>query len=349
MARAAETAQARLWCLSARFQRGMDQNGEFALDLTTLNAGINGELVPDYGGNYSHFSYLELTDQWFGDSSPGAMLLDVPSGDADHNGWRDFFEVSQPVNAASSGIYSLSVYGDGTIQASWTRAAGSHTGTCVLKFKPNPYYTWSTFTHTFEILEYAGTLNYTPGSNGVSGDISLTQSDGAGDQFAGPISFVKVSTNRFNELVLQPGGWTNTAQQSLTYTNDLYLRDLQWPTNYYGYLDFDDGDPNTVEPDYYTWVLSIDDPNDANQNGIPDFSDDLPPARRPGLLLGVEADHLLLRISGQVGQRYEVQETLSLSAPDWQTATSVTLTNDPQDVSLPLPAGLVKFWRAQAR
>jgi len=33
----------------------------------------------------------------------------------------------------------------------------------------------------------------------------------------------------------------------------------------------------------------------------------------------------------------------------WQTILSITLTNDPQTVSLPLPAVAQKFWRVSAQ
>src|SRR5262245_19833147 len=118
VALADETAQARLWCLSPKFQSGTDLNGEYALNLTMLNVGINGELAPDWEGSYTHFSYLELTDQWFGETWSGSMYLDVPDvGDANGNGWGDSFAISQPVSAPSSGIYSLEYWQDGKIQA----------------------------------------------------------------------------------------------------------------------------------------------------------------------------------------------------------------------------------------
>lgn len=123
---------------------------------------------------------------------------------------------------------------------------------------------------------------------GVSGSLTLTQTGYPANQLQGPVQFVKVATNRFNLLTLQPGVWTNATAQTLSYTTDLFSRDPRWPTNYAGYVDFADGDPATPSPDYRTWVLSIDDANDANHNGIPDFSDDpsgSAPPRAPTLRL----------------------------------------------------------------
>ena len=53
------------------------------------------------------------------------------------------------------------------------------------------------------------------------------------------------------------------------FSTNLFLRDqTAWPTNYYGYVQFADGDVATATPDYLTWILSIDDANDANQRSI---------------------------------------------------------------------------------
>jgi hypothetical protein len=206
------------------------------------------------------------------------------------------------------------------------------------------------FTFTFTLIEYTGPLTYTPGASLVSGAVNLTQTGNPANTFQGAIRFTKSATDRFNTLTNQPGAWTNAALQTLTFTNEIFLRDPTWPTNYYGYVEFDDGDPATAAPDYTLWVLSIDDTNDANANGIPDFSDDVgvTPPRTPRLVLAPGANNLLLMISGDVGHTNEIQETASLVPPDWQTTLSLVLTNDPQVVSLPLPIGQTKFWRALA-
>jgi len=345
-----------MWCLSLGFQHGMGQDAMYSLDLTTLDSGINRELAPDWGGSYTHSTGLVLTDELFDDQWFGTMFLNVPdTGDANGNGFSDFFEVSRPVSATSSGTFNISGFTSGTVQASWGRAAGSHLGSCVLTFKPSGLYTWEVFTHTFELIEYAGPLSFTPGSNTVNGNVNLTQTDNAGYQMQGPVQFVKTATNRFNELTLQPGNWANEALQTLTFANDIYSRDSTWPTNYYGYVDFyDPGNPTGYYP-YGTWILSIDDLNDANHNGIPDFSDDPQSAlpSRPLLTLRHGSTNLWLTISGDVGRVHQVQESLSVpssrTATNWQTVLSVTLTNSPQVVSLPLPSSKTRFWQVRAQ
>lgn len=339
---AAQTAQARMYCLSLRFQRGHDQNALSTLDLTTLTAGINGELAPLFGA-YDQWAWFDL--DFIGDVMTGTLNLDLPAfSDANGNGFPDFFEVAQSGSGTSSGAYSLDSGAGGSVQAQWTRNAGSAGGTCRLTLQG-----FGQFTHSFELIEYSGPLMYTPGSNTVSGSVDLTQTGNSANQFQGPVTFFKNSTNRFNELTLQPGAWTNAAMETLTFLEDDYLHDSTYPTNYYGYFDFDDGDLSTGEPDYYTWLLSIDDPNDADNDGIPDLSDDpqivLPP-RRPRLALNRTPTNLLLSISGDVGRLHQIQGATSLTSPNWSNILSVTLTNDPQTVSLPIPAEMQKFWRA---
>ena len=113
----------------------------------------------------------------------------------------------------------------------------------------------------------------------------------------------------------------------------------------------EDGDPNTGEPDFLHWNISIDDVNDADHDTIPDFSDDTQstPARQPKLTLALNADHVLLTIAGDVGRVHEIQQLTDLSSTHWQPVQSVTLTNDPQTVSLTLPTGGSSFWRVRAQ
>src|SRR6185503_18091588 len=117
--------------------------------------------------------------------------------------------------------------------------------------------------------------------------------------------------NKFNLLILQGSDyWTNQWDQTIDlYLNQLFSRDLARPTNYTGNLEFFDGDPNTFDIDYERWRLVITDTADSDQDGIPNFSDDLQSAlpRRPNLSLVRTSTNLLLRISGDVGRLHQVQ------------------------------------------
>ena len=99
-------------------------------------------------------------------------------------------------------------------------------------------------------------------------------------------------------------------------------------------------------------MFFIDDQNDANANGIPDFSDDpavVTPPRAPQLVLTLGASNLWLAVSRDMGHTNLIQEIASLKATNWQTTLSFMLTNDPQVISLPLPAATTRFWRVLAQ
>jgi hypothetical protein len=351
---ASKTAQATISCYSAQFQRGSEPNGNYYLSLTSLSGSVNGELALDFlNSGYTHSAYLNLEDELFGETLSGVMGLDVPTGgDANGDGFPDFFQVSQGINnLITSGAYNLQIYGGGTVTATWNRQAGSSYGTCTLTM-PLMSFGTVTFTHTFQILEYKGPLVYTPSTNSVSGTVELAQTDNPTAVMTGPVTFLKSAGNPHNDLTLQAFAWTNELQTTLYYLNDDYSRDTGWPTNYYGYLDFNDPlNPTGLFP-YATWLFSIDDLNDSNHNGIPDFSDD-PSAsvvpRSPQLQVAYDGKNFQLTLHGDVGYINDIQQISDLTSTNWQVAVSVTITNDPQTVSLPGPAAGQSFWRVRAR
>lgn len=360
----AETAQARLYCLSLQCQAaratGEYDGANWTLNLTTLSSGNNGELAPYFlTTSYTHSAYVGLYDDLTELSDSGKMAFDVP-GNVGADGFPILFEISQGVtnltgdgaivSDSGSGFYPSPGVG---FQATWNRPAGSPNGTCSFQL-PDPdsgYYYNLQYSFSFTVLEYRGPLTYTPGSNAVSATVSLVQTGNSANTLQGPIIFDKSTTDRFNTLTNQPGVWTNAASQTVDFDNEVFTRVAGWPTNYAGYVYFADGDPNTATPDYQLWVLSIDDTNDANANGIPDFSDDpavASPASVPLVLLTPGATNLWLTIRGDIGHTNEVQELDSLTSTNWQTTRSLTLTNDPQVLSLSLPTNQMKFWRVLA-
>ena len=345
---AAQTAQARFYCLSLRFRQGSDGMGFYTLDLSTLPspAAPNGELAPTFS-QPTHSTGFRLTDMVWEMTVEGALAISVPmSEDENENGYADFFEVSQSAGGTTSGSFVIPGVDSGTVQATWSRAAGAKDGSCVIQMtgSSGPL---SAFTHEFELVEYLGPLSYTPGTNRVVGSVDLRQTGLPDNRFVGPVEFVKSSTAPHDRLELQPGSWTNAWDERFVFQREIYLRDPQWPTNYYGYVEFDDGDFYTSEPDYYDWMLSVDDLNDADHDGIPDFSDS--PAstqpRTPRLAASFTPTEVRLSISGTVGVSHEVQEASSLSLRDWTTVRTLTLASDPEVVALPVPAGRERFWR----
>jgi hypothetical protein len=162
---------------------------------------------------------------------------------------------------------------------------------------------------------------------------------------------MKSSLNPSNQLTLVGATLTNSALQTFTlFSSSLIFRDTMLLTNYYGAVEFNDGNPDTAAEDYFTWEISIDDPNDTDLDTIPDFSDNpeivLP--RAPSLVLARGPTNLLLSISGDIGRTHRILQKTVLNSANWTTNLSVQLTNDPQIVSLPLPPAATSFWQVLA-
>src|ERR1700690_1349088 len=152
---AAETAHARLYCMSLHFQQGTTYGG--TLDLTTIGGPpYNGELLPYSGDTWA--SSLVLV--WSGYADSGTIYINLPPvADVNGNGFDDFFEVSQGVNgAATSGTYATGTFFSGTITATWSRTAGSKNGTCVLNLYDDSWGNLGNFSCPFELIEYTGPL-----------------------------------------------------------------------------------------------------------------------------------------------------------------------------------------------
>jgi hypothetical protein len=351
---ATQTAQGRMYCWSLRFNgaSAVDEvTGfyEWTLNVSRFSTYINNELGPGVlTGSYTHSGRSFLYSDWTGVTTVGTLRLNVPNaGDANGNGFDDFFEVSQPVpGLASSGVYGAST----PISATWSRDASNHVGTCLILL-PDPYFPgeYLYFYHTFELIEYAGTISYTPGTNAVSANLDLTQTGNAANTLQGAVQLTKAVGNPSNQLTLQTAFLTNASAQTLgLYSPTTIFRDLSLGTNYYGPVEFNDGDFSTPEDDFYSWELSIDDLNDTDHDGIPDFSDTpsgVTPPRRPTLSLASSATNLWLTVSGDVNRLHHILGSTNLTS-GWTTNISVTLTNDPQMISLPLPDVPTRFWRA---
>lgn len=347
LSRASETAQARLWCLSLHFQEGSDGLGD-TIDMSTVNGAPNGELAPYSGSTYA--CGFTLTES--GTPIPGTIYVNLPPyGDVDHDGWADFFEVSQGASGVTSGTYTTAI-SDGTVTATWSRNAGSKDGGCIFSLVDNVYGALGDFQFSFELLEYDGPLTYTPGTNVVKGSINLTKAGDPSSVFQGSVQFMKLASDPFNQLTLQAGNLTNAMSQQLVYSTNSFQRDeTSWPTNYYGLVSFTDGDPTTPDPDYVSWILSIDDANDANHNGIPDFSDNPQPVTThpPRLALSLTSTNLQLSISGASGTVCQLFQASALPITGWQLGPSVTVSNDPQLIVLTVPTNPPVFWRVQVQ
>ena len=322
---------------------GLTWTLSFSSSYTEDPTRANGELAPlPQAAGFHYWSYLILEDPSLYASTTYAEL-DLPmSGDANGNGVSDFFDVDQAVSAGSSGTYPVPWSpGHGELLLTWTRAAGSRLGGCQLYMVDPILGEMGPFNHSFELFAYDGELNYSRGSNSVTGALQIAQQGSAFESLEGSVALERSPTNRFDQLTLSGGAWTNQAGM-FAYSACELIRDAAHPAVFHGPLE-------SVAGNFRHWTLSIQDTNDVNGNGIPDLSDDLvvSPLRRPFLMLSFTSTNLMLNVSGEIGRTHLVQQTADLNADIWNTVRSVVLTNDPHVIALPLPDEAPAFWRVR--
>lgn len=347
---AAQDASMDLFCLSLRMNAAtakmlsIPYTLEFTSGSVATGEAANGELGVSDGAVATHVTQFRLSSDTFSDPITGVMYLNVPTiGDANKNGLNDFIEPSQAVSpvVTTGYIYDDLTGSEGTVTATWSRAAGTNQGTCTLAVDTS--YLRATFVHSFELLNYTGTLHYTPATNVVEGSVDLHLFSDALATFSGPVSIDKTNVN---QLHLEAGAWTNSAMASFAYSATYegeYI--TRTGTNYLGFFDALDGDLNTPYVDYAIWMLLVRDGNDANKNGVPDLSDSME-TRLPSLKIARSAGQLQLTISSTVGQVHQIETINALGGTNqWMVVTNFTLATDPQTVILTTPTNKTSFWR----
>jgi len=335
-------AEMRLHCLSLRFHPGTTTSVglNYSLEITTDSpaaSSLNGELAPlPPGAPSTHGCFYRLSGDVFFEPVNGSFYLNLPEvKDANTNLIADFFEVDQAVSATTTTGAFEDLDRTGKVTTIWSREAKSKTGTCRLTMDAYGL----TFNLAYEILEFAGTLTYSTAQTNVIGSIVLTN---ALRKLSGKVDLAKINPNL---LGLRAGSWTNETGQTLTYFNSEELD--RFGSDYVDFFVFKDGDLATGVDDYALWLLRINDPNDANRNGIPDLSD-VPVPRAPQLAVTRSDQQLLLSVSGVIGKRHDIERVSALGGTNWTVAVSLTLTNDPQTVAVPVPANGNAFWRVRA-
>jgi hypothetical protein len=335
-----------MFCLSSRFAQGVSAEGvtlDFTTEFITMKLTSNGELLTYRSEGYDCMTWTILTDSQYESPIPGTLYLNLPAwteGSQDEAG--GFFDTTRSVSGESDGRYEfLFLERTGSVRASWHREAESKDGTCVLELDG-----LGSFTFSFEILEYRGSILYTPGVSFVSADLAVSRTGAADETFGGSLQFDKSTWAPESMLHLVSGSLTNANGEELSYSpmeNYTFDRFLDRPTNYSGYVMFRSTEPGASAPPYRWWVLSIDDLNDSDSDGIPDFSDS-PSVRKAVLGIAKGSNGLELTIRADVGTTWKIEKSSSLIG-GWVEAFAVAITSDPQIVPLTEPLEGT-FWRA---
>lgn len=328
-----QLAQVQLHCLSVRFQPANGLAGSsssFMLTTDSTGVDLNGELAPLPSGSLrTHGSFFALVRE--NQRSDGFFYLDVPnSADTNTNGVPDFFEVDLPVAEVMTTGSFEGADASGKVTAVWQREAKSREGTCRVTLDGLNL----AFAHKFQLMEYTGALPYrnVGGETNVTTFVTLTQK-GTTLTLSGIMVFSKLGGGR---LGLQSGAWKDAKAATIAFHS---IEEFEREGNdYRAPLPLQDGDPTTRVEDYVSWLLRIVDRNDANGNGIPDLSDEGGQRLPPLLSLSLSGTNVLLTISGEIGRLHQVESILLLGLTNWTLVTNVTLSSDPQTLSLLVPA-----------
>ncbi len=319
---------------------------------------INHEWFP-FNGGASYLSYaslLEMTDDFWGIAVTGLIEAEIPlAEDSNLNSITDFFEVDRPVSALTGGTIDFGG-GPEAVTVAWLRYAGETQGSLRITLaSPSPVQDELIFDHVFEIFQYQGKLTYEPATEvggSITATVDLTRAGGEG-KFVGPMPLVLTDART---LERRPTQWTGPSEETYEVLGtfeiegvSLFLERLDDHPWYAGSFFFLDGVPSTpdFQDEYDRWDLFIDDPNDANGNGIPDLTDvaGVVPSDPPTLVIEAADDSLQFTIGGQPGTTVNIEQRATLSSGDWSVLQSVTLAASSEVVVVSAPA-TDAFYRA---
>lgn len=350
---ATNTAELSFHCQSVRLApASVNQLGlTYSVAFTTVDGEPNGELGIEEDPDAPTFmsTVLMLEHPVLQETLFAKLFLDVPDiGDDDINRVSDFFQVAMPVEAAESvGTFEDEFFGLVVVTATWNRPAGSAFGVCTMELEGDIVN--ATFQVPFEIFQYVGTLRYEPNTNVVA-EVSL-QRQGAPGTLAGVWNLSEIAPG---ELTFPGDQWRdeggNVYELIPADEIEVYLTHITRQF-YNGLAGLVDGMPATpATEEYVLWEFNVFDPNDADEDRLPDLSDPpaaVGPAVTPVVSVVVEDQFLRLRITARKGQSVIIERKATLGAAEWSEVETVSLAEDTVTKNLPLSGDDSDFYRVR--
>jgi hypothetical protein len=351
---ATNTARLSFHCQSVRLHpAAVTQLGQtYRLAFTTVDGEPNGELGIDEDPNAPtiHSTVILLEHPLLGETLFAKLFVDPPElGDADVNRVDDFFQVDRPVESrVTRGGFEDEIFGLVEVTATWSRAAGSASGSCALQLVGT--FINATFNVPFEVFQYLGPLTYAPGTNVVA-QVELDR-QGAPGKLTGQWHLARHAPG---ELTFPADEWLNETGQRLVLIPadeiEAYLTHV-FRQFYNGLAGTFDGLPATpAEEEYIVWEFNVFDENDADDDREPDLSDppngDGGPPVTPTLAVSLAEDFLTLQITARAGQVVIIERRPTLTSPNWIEVEAITLLAVTREVTLPLSGDDSDFYRVR--
>jgi formylglycine-generating enzyme required for sulfatase activity len=231
---------------------------------------VSGELKPSYvGRSVFRADYLAATASSSGVIEHGTISLNMPTADTDGNGVHDWLQKDMAVNAAitgSSAVHWLAPgwqSGNSSITGRINRSAGSSSGTLSVTYTITGLGT-STATGTWYVGYWGGTVTYDGDKYGI--DITTLDSTGETLNLSGSAGYSNPSENQlqFGDIQLTDGSDVlRIVGSTLNRSGNSYTANMKAV----------DGNPDTSWGDYIDWHVVVTDINDADSDGVPDFTD----------------------------------------------------------------------------
>jgi hypothetical protein len=198
----------------------------------------------------------------------GTVSLDMPRADTDSNGVFDWLQKDMAVNATFNGnsevhwLAPSAISADAIITGRITRSAGSSSGIYTTT------YTIADATITAQGTWWVGYWSGSVSHEGNNYSINITTTDSKGDtrNLTGSATYSAPSENQLQlgDITLKEGGdELQIKGSSLSRSGNSYSTNMKAL----------DGGLSTSWHDFVDWHVSISDQNDADADGVPDFTD----------------------------------------------------------------------------
>ena len=204
--------------------------------------------------------YVTFIDGYVDDF--GMIKLNLNSPDANGNGIDDVCEKSQSVNISITGNWYSCDHDSGGISGSVYRSADSQYGSYTLVITDTDAGAVP-LSGCYYVLTLAGTVTYAPVDKTVS--ITYTVTSNTQDSSETLNSTYEIVNE--NTVTVAGAVVSGVTFPTMTFTRNgtLYTAEVTLPGT--------GGDPDTYWQDYEKWRFVIQDTNDMDGDGIPDFSD----------------------------------------------------------------------------
>lgn len=227
---------------------------------------------PEFFSHATEYTIFDANGDMF---LAGFFEINVPpSVDTNGNGLPDFFDVGLPLEpATTSGEYFDDFLdSEGTIEAEWSRPAGSRTGRVTLTFPLDAggFVLEAEFQADFELLTYEGEFAFQRNDGSAQGDLDLTLSNELGLDLDPSLNGeILLELRDEDSANLQAGNLSSSDEAERPFDEVVSWRS---GARFISRIKMD-WEESAGKGGYFDWLLVLQDDRDSDGDGVPDISD----------------------------------------------------------------------------